>query len=264
MPVGGPAGEGASAVAVTTSSPGEVEPTPDEGRPPLTASSPGEEAQVAPRRRRKAPWIALALLLVLGGAGAPLAMGLVPGVPGVPGLPGLLGTGRRHRADAGAPPASASPAAPDAGAPRAAIESLAGLWVGNGRELEAVVAGADLEFRVKKPDQFPRQGYEAGEARFVLRATADASVFAVEDHIRPVPPAGRAYDTRARGTCQEVWTAAGADPLRARHDGSRLSVEFAKIEPAPGNFIMEGSKVTSCVGLHDLKASKVVSVLTRP
>jgi serine/threonine-protein kinase len=184
-------------------------------------------------------------------------VGLVPGVPGIVKLP------RRH-ADAGAPTSSAGAGrAPDAGAPRA-IEALAGAWVGNGRELEAIVVGGDLEFRVKKPDQFPRQGYEAGDARFVLHATPDPAVFAVEDRIRPVPPTGKGYDSRARGTCQEVWAAAAGDPLRARYDGTRLSVEFAKIEPGPTNFLTEGNRVTSCVGLRDLKAVKVVSVLTRP
>jgi serine/threonine-protein kinase len=200
--------------------------------------------------------LALAVI-VAGSAGAVLAMGLVPGIPG------LFKPGRHGPADAGAPTASASSSV-DAGAGRKALEALAGAWVGNGRELAAVLSGSDLEFRVKKPDQFPRQGYEAGEARFVLRATADPSVFTVEDRIRPVPPTGKTYDARSRGTCQEVWTTAGADPLHAHWDGTRLTVEFAKIEPAPANFTTEGTKVTSCIGLRDLKASKVVSVLTRP
>jgi serine/threonine-protein kinase len=220
-----------------------------------------EEAAGLPRRRSKAPWIALAVVVLLGGgAGAVLAMGFVPGVPG------LFKTRRRPQTDPGVPSSSASvsPSAPRGGPPRSSLEPLIGAWVSNGRELDAVLAGGDLEFRVKKPDQFPRQNYEAGEARFALRATADATTFAVEDRIRPVPPTGKTYDARARGTCQEVWTTAGADPLRARYDGTRLSVEFAKIEPGPANFTSEGLKVTSCVGLHDLKASKVVSVLTRP
>jgi serine/threonine-protein kinase len=196
-------------------------------------------------------------VLAAGGAGAAAAVGLVPGEPALVKLP-------RKQADAGAPPASAGPIrVPDAGAPQP-IAALAGAWVSNGRELEAVVLGSDLEFRVKKPDQFPRQGYEAGDARFVLRATPDPAVFAVEDRIRPVPPPGRSYDARARGTCQEVWSAAAGDPLRARFDGTRLSVEFAKIEPSATNFLTEGTRITSCVGLRDIKAVKVVSVLTRP
>jgi serine/threonine-protein kinase len=216
-----------------------------------------DKPPVIPVRRRRAPWIVLALLVIAAGAGgAVAAAGLVPGVPGVFKIP--------RRPDAGAPPGSATAVrAADAGAPRP-IEALAGAWVGNGRELEAVVVGGDLEFRVKRPDHFPRQGYEAGDARFVLRPTADPAVYAVEDRIRPVPPTGKAYDARARGTCQEVWAAAGSDPLRARYDGTRLSVEFAKIEPGPSNFITEGNRVTSCVALRDLRAVKVVSILTRP
>ncbi len=208
--------------------------------------------------RRRWPWVLLFAALVAGGAGAALAVGLVPG------LPELFKPPRHTSADGGAPAGSGSARAADGGAARAATDALLGPWVGNGRELEAVLAGSDLEFRVKKPAQFAQQGYEAGEARFVLRATADPNVFAVEDRIRPVLPSGKAYDARARGTCQEVWTSVGGDPLRARHDGARLSVEFAKIEPALANFTMEAGKVTSCVGLHNLKASKVVIVLTRP
>ena len=221
-----------------------------------TAGEQTRRADAPPRRRW--PWVLLAATLLVGGAGAALAVGIVPGVPE------LFRTTRRPPVDAGAPAGSASARAADAGASRVALDALVGSWVGNGRELEAVAAGSDLEFRVKKPAQFPTQGYETGEARFVLRGTPDPSVFTVEDRIRPVLPLGKAYDPRARGTCQEVWTSVGGAPLRARYDGGRLSVEFAKIEPALGNFTMEAGKVTSCVGLRDLKASKVVMVLTRP
>jgi serine/threonine-protein kinase len=228
------------------------------GEAPIVSTSTGgsEPIPLVPKRRVW-PWIVLALVLIGGGAGAALAMGLVPGVPGI--------VKKKHAADAadaGAPRGSA--AARDAGAPSSGLAALAGAWVGNGRELEAVLAGSDLEFRVKKPEQFAPQSYQAGDARFVLRETGDANVYAVEDRIRPVPPTGKTYDPRARGTCQEVWTSANGEPLRARFDGSRLSVEFAKIEPVAGNFTSEGSKITSCVGLRDLKASKVVSVLSRP
>jgi eukaryotic-like serine/threonine-protein kinase len=245
-----------TAQPVAPSAPGEdsrVEPAP---APPGDAgSSPGDdEALVPPPRRGIGLWIGAALLLLGGGAAAVMGMGLVPGVPGA-----IKGARPATSAEVAPPGASASA---DAGRP--ALEALVGTWVGNGRELTAVVAGGDVEFRVKKPEQFAPQNYEAGEARFVLHATGDASVFVVEDRIRPVPPKGKIYDARARGTCQEVWTVVGGDALRARHDGARLSVEFAKIEPGPANFTTEGGKVTSCVGLRNLKASKVVSVLTRP
>jgi serine/threonine-protein kinase len=195
-------------------------------------------------------------------AGGAAAFGLIPGVPAVAELAALLKP-TRHRPDAGAPQPSATTL--DGGAvPKSLLDTLVGSWVGNGRELEAVLAGKDLEFRVKKPEQFPFQGYEAGEPRFILHATAEPNVFVVEDRIRPVLPPGKSYDPRARGTCQEVWTAVAGDPLRARYDAPRLSVEFAKIEPSQANFTMVGAKVTSCVALRELKASKVRSTLVRP
>jgi serine/threonine-protein kinase len=182
----------------------------------------------------------------------------------VPGIKGVVKTSRpSSTADAGAPRPSASAVTSAAPSTPRGLAALTGGWVGNGRELTAVLVGNDLEFRIKKPDQFPRQGYETGDARFVLRATAEPTVFVVEDHIRPTLPIGKLYDARARGTCQEIWTSAAGDPLRARLEGGRLSVEFAKIEPATQNFTVEGLRVTSCVGLRDLKASKVVSVLSR-
>jgi serine/threonine-protein kinase len=207
--------------------------------------------------RRIWPWFLLAALLAGSAAGAAVALGMAPGIKGVV-KPPRAGSS----ADAGAPRPSASASASAAPGPRGLV-GLVGSWVGNGRELSAVMVGHDLEFRVKKPDQFPRQGYEAGDARFVLRATAEPTVFAVEDHIRPALPIGKLYDARARGTCQEIWTTAAGDPLRARFEGGRLSVEFAKIEPATQNFTMEGLRVTSCVGLRDLKATKVLSILSR-
>jgi serine/threonine-protein kinase len=207
-------------------------------------------------RRHPALWIGLALALIAAGAGATLALGRGPDLFN-------LGAQKPH-ADAGAPHPSSSARPTNAGPGKTGLDALVGSWIGNGRELEAVATGNEVEFRVKKPEQFAPQSYEAGEARFVLRATGDANVFAVEDRIRPVPPLGKTYEARARGTCQEVWTAVGTEPLRARRDGARLSVEFAKIEPGAVNFTMEGGKVSSCVGLHDLKASKVVSVLMRP
>lgn len=221
-----------------------------------------DAAPVVPRRRVW-PWVAAALLLVGGGAGAALGFGLVPGVAGIWKVP-RLGASASAEASAGAPPAAPSGSASAPPAKPSGLAALTGTWVGNGRELDAVMAGGDLEFRVKKPEQFAPQGYLVGEARFALRPTAEGDVYAVEDRIRPVPPVGKSYDPRSRGTCQEVWTAVGSDPLRARYDGTRLTVEFAKIEPGPGNFTSEGAKVTSCVGLRALRASKVVSVLKRP
>jgi serine/threonine-protein kinase len=251
---------------LSAAAPGAPTPPP---APAVPASQPGEAAVTPevviappPPRRRVWPWLVLATAL-LGGAtvGAAFAFGLVPGVRGLWKLPLPRPTGSAV-ASASAPPPTGSGSV--GARPPSALAALAGGWVGNGRELTAVLAGADLEFRVKKAEQFAPQGYEAGEARFVLHATADPGVLTVEDRIRPVPPVGKTYDPRSRGTCQEVWTAVGSDPLRARFDGTRLTVEFAKIEPGPANFTSEGARVTSCVGLRTLRASKVVSVLTRP
>lgn len=161
----------------------------------------------------------------------------------------------------GAPPGSSVPAAP-----KNPLLALTGFWVGNGREMEAVMSGDELEFRVRNPQQFEGQGYEAGEARFALRALeGKADVFAVEDRIRPIPPEGLSYDeAKARGACLEVWTNAGRQPLRATYDGARLTVEFAKIEPTRSNFTIQNKKITSCIGLRKLTASKVISTLSRP
>jgi serine/threonine protein kinase len=217
----------------------------------------GAVAPVVPPRGRSAVWIALplALLLLGGGATAAVMSGAVanpfvqpPPLKTAAPLPSL------------APPPVASSSAPPAKRP---IEALAGSWTGNGRALEAVVDGDVLEFRVTDPAQFAPQDYAQGEARFALRATDEPNVFVVEDHIRPNPPSGKSFDARSRGTCQEVWTHANGEPLRARFDGARLSVDFAKIEPTQANFVVEGVKITSCVGLRDLKAGKVVSTLTR-
>ncbi|APR80307.1 Serine/threonine protein kinase PrkC, regulator of stationary phase [Minicystis rosea] len=220
----------------------------------------GSTANEAPKRRRW-PWVVALVALTGAGMGAAFAFGLVPGVRGIWKLPIPLSTASAA-ASTSAPRPSASTASSGTSKP-SALTGLAGSWVGNGRELEAVLSGNDLEFRVKRPEQFAPQGYEPGEARFVLRTTSDASTFTVEDRIRPVPPVGKTYDPRSRGTCQEVWTSVGNEPLKARFDGTRLTVEFAKIEPGAQNFTSEGAKVTSCVGLRELRASKVVSVLVR-
>ncbi|HVY45532.1 MAG TPA: serine/threonine protein kinase, partial [Minicystis sp.] len=207
------------------------------------------------RARRSGAWIAVPLaLVVLGGAAAgALAMGLVE----PPWQPHKRTHHPHHAATGPVTPASAP-------SPKSPLEALVGPWVGNGRDLDAVLDGDVLEFRVHTPSQFAPQDYQAGEARFALRATSDPNVFAVEDRIRPIPPPGRTYDPRSRGTCQEIWTHVGGEPLRARWDGTRLSVDFAKIEPTVDNFVpREGKTITSCVGLNGLKQVRVVSQLVR-
>ncbi|WP_437680460.1 serine/threonine-protein kinase [Sorangium sp. So ce131] len=220
----------------------------------------GNKPSRSPRARR--PWLAIGagVLAIAGGAAALRALGVLDGQR----------DGRRQGAapQLSPPAASASGAAADAGAsePPSPLAALAGLWVGNGRELEAVLAGEALEFRVRRPEQFAPQEYEEGEARFSLREIpGEAGVFAVEDRIRFIAPEGGKFDpARSRGTCQDVRSAVDDRPLRASFDGARLSVEFAKIEPSARNFVMERNRVVSCVGLSALPATRVVSTLTRP
>ena len=124
-----------------------------------------------------------------------------------------------------------------------------------------------LEFRVRVPAQFEPQNYVAGDARFAIAAepALGVDVFSVEDRIRPLPPPGMTYDPRSRNTCQEAWSSVNSEPLLARFDGTRLSVELAKIEPKTENFTFEGGKrIVGCLHLAELKASRVINTLTRP
>ncbi|AKT39785.1 serine/threonine-protein kinase [Chondromyces crocatus] len=233
------------------------------GRPPM----PTPVDPVRPRSRRALGFVLAALVLAAGAAALLMAGELLPG--------------KRRSGDTAKPvpdPAAVPPEVAthvDAGQEAGAVASpptlatLSGRWTSNGRDFDAVQAGDALEFRVRDPEQFAPQDYETGEVRFLLRALPDEpDVFAVEDHIRFYPPTGLKFDPkRARGTCQDVRSSAEGRPLRARYDGARLSVEFARIEPAhdkPGvNFIVEGGKVVSCRGLGALAATRVLSVLTR-
>ena len=160
--------------------------------------------------------------------------------------------------------ASATPSADPAESP---LVRLAGAWQSeSGRRFDAVLVGDTLEFRIVDPAQFAPQDYVAGEPRFRLEALpGETATFAVEDKVRPIPPAQSKFDPQARLTCQENWREANGRPLRASFDGTRLSVEAAKIEPTQANFLRGKDKlITSCVGLGKLEASIVRSALTRP
>src|SRR5262249_21072444 len=113
-----------------------------------------------------------------------------------------------------------TPPAPRADAKSSPLEPLARAWGAHGQGLDPVRAGDVRERRVRTAAQFAPQNYEAGEARFAPRASPEPGVFAVEDRIRPIPPKGKTYDPRSRNTCQEVWTTAGGEPLRARGGAS--------------------------------------------
>ena len=206
--------------------------------------------------------IALGLVVVLGGAGGAVALGLVPGLGPKPPRRAVALNGERAQPSASST-TSAAPAPPLAPA-KQGIELLEGAWIVNGKELDAVLVGDVLEFRVHTPAEFEPQGYTAGEARFTLRDTAEPNVFAVEDRIRPIPPIGKSYTPASRNTCQESWTTAGGAPLRARGDAKRLTVDLAKIEPSTDNFTMSGSSVTECRGLRALAVARVVNTLSRP
>lgn len=208
----------------------------------------------------KLGWVAGAgagLLAV--GATLLFALGLVPGI-------GPRRSSKPLSSQEVKPVPAPSASEPAGAAEKSPLLALAGAWVANGKDLDAVLVGDVLEFRVRTPAQFEPQDYDAGEARFALRALPEggAGGFAVEDRIRPLPPSGLTYDPRARNTCQEVWTTAGGEPLRARFEGTRLDVELAKIEPSARNFIVEDERVTSCLGLRNLKAARVVNTLSRP
>ncbi|MEP7126318.1 MAG: protein kinase, partial [Byssovorax sp.] len=224
----------------------------------------------APAKGRGGLLALLAFVVVAGGALVAVVLGLVPGVtlgstpPRKP-ITNRDGAHPRASASATSASASASSAAPVPPTPPAktGIELLEGAWSANGKDLDAVLVGDVLEFRVRTPSQFDRQGYLAGEARFTLRDTEEPDVFAVEDRIRPIPPLGKTYTAAARNTCQESWTSAGGAPLRARGDAKRLSVDLAKVEPSTENFTMSGSTVTECRGLHALAVARLVNTLSR-
>lgn len=214
-----------------------------------------------PAKKGRGLLITLGLLVVLGGAAGAVALGLVPGIGPRPPRRAAALNGERALPSAGAS-TSAAPAPPPPPA-KQGIELLEGAWVVNGKDLDAVLVGDVLEFRVHTPSQFEPQGYTAGEARFTLRDTAEPDVFAVEDRIRPIPPIGKSYTPASRNTCQESWTTAGGAPLRARGDAKRLTVDLAKIEPSTDNFTMSGSNVTECRGLRALAVARVVNTLSR-
>jgi serine/threonine-protein kinase len=219
-------------------------------------------AAAPPSKGRGGLFAVLGLLVVAGGAVAVITLGLIPGVGPMPPHKGVESHAGAHPSATTTTTATAS-AAPPLPPAKTGIELLDGPWSVNGKDLDAVLVGDVLEFRVRTPSQFEPQGYLAGEARFTLRDTPEPDVFAVEDRIRPIPPVGKTYTPASRNTCQESWTSAGGAPLRARGDAKRLSVDLAKIEPANENFTISGSTVTECRGLRSLAVARLVNTLSR-
>ncbi|WP_437585753.1 serine/threonine-protein kinase [Sorangium sp. So ce1000] len=136
---------------------------------------------------------------------------------------------------------------------------LGGVWRSSskGRVYDAVPAGDGVELRVRDPEQLAGQGYEKGEARFVLSPIpGDLSLFAVEDRVRPLPPERTSYDeARARPTCLVTRKEVGAKPLRARLDGDTLTVDVVVLEADLSNFVFERGRVVRCEGLDRARMS---------
>jgi len=143
------------------------------------------------------------------------------------------------------------------------LDALVGRWKSEaGTDLDAVRVGGSVEFRVVDPKQLEPSDYREGEARFVLSG-GDAGTFAVEDKVRPKPPVGMTFDPKSRLGCQEVWTEVDGSALQATFDGTRLTVDFAKIAPKASNYTLDGKVVVGCTGLRDVDASRGRTVLTR-
>jgi serine/threonine-protein kinase len=232
----------------------------------ITGPSAELAAATTPPAKGRGGLLALLAVVVLAGSSlGAVALGVVPGVRlgSPPRKPPVNRDVAHAPGTATAATASAAPTPPPLPPAKSGIELLEGAWSANGKDLDAVLVGDVLEFRVRTPSQFERQGYLAGEARFTLRDTEEPEVYAVEDRIRPIPPVGKTYTTAARNTCQESWTSAGGAPLRARGDAKRLSVDLAKVEPSNENFTTSGSTVTECRGLHSLAVARLVNTLSR-
>ena len=177
---------------------------------------------------------------------------------------------RRLATSAGKTPETAVPPPPPpnvSATPTSKLESMAGRWkVKDGtKQLDAVMSGGALEFRVIDPKQFSGADYRPGDARFVLRPAAGEDAFAIEDHLRPLPPQGFKYDDSSRSTCQVLLESVQGKPMRARFDGTRLDVDLGTIAPEPANFtVIENThSVSSCRGLADLKVNRVGATLVR-
>jgi serine/threonine-protein kinase len=159
-------------------------------------------------------------------------------------------------------------AAPDVPAPASPLAALVGNWrSSSNRDFVAALAPDDtLEFRIQQASQHPRTGYENGEVRFRLSLIpGSSSEFAVEDHLRPTPPAGVEYDTTtSRESCVGVWTSIKGKKLLAQFDGATtLTVDVAQIRTTADKFKTQGKKVVSCINLSSAPADPIESKLSR-
>lgn len=227
-----------------------------------------EDAPADEPSSRRGLWIGLlvgVVVLVVAGAGG-LGAAWYAGWIGPPHRTQRTHTRSSSSAATTAPSGSVAPHPVEASAPANPLAPLAGPWKSDsGRMYDAVISGNDVEFRIRDAGDFAGQGYVDGEARFTLTPVpGETRTFAVEDKIRPIPPVGKTYEPKSRGTCQEVWSAVDRKPLRAQFDGTRLTVDMVKILPAPTMFEVDGNKVIGCRGLKGAQASKIESTYTRP
>lgn len=234
----------------------------------LAASAPAEvpiEPFTTPPAKRS--WLVPALIATL------LSLGVAAGGFTLAWSSGWIGPRRHVRPPhSGAQTAQSSVVVPPTAPPRDAAAApvhplavLAGAWKSDsGRQYDAVLSGNVLEFRIRDSKEFGAQNYVDGESRFSLTALpGETRTFAVEDKIRPAPPSGLAYEPVSRPTCQEVWSSIDGKPLRAQFDGTRLTVDMAKIVPSNKMFEVDGSKVVGCKGLKGASVSKIESTYTR-
>jgi len=220
--------------------------------PPTTARPP--PAALAPAELHLAPWIAGVLLLAAaGGLGGAYALG-------------WLETDKRHgrsrSTEASAAPIDTGAATP----PAHPLTALAGLWWSeSGQSYNAVPVGETIELRVHDPEQFPGQGYSAGEASYILRtARSDPGSFRVEARVRPPAPRGTTYDhARSSASCVATWSEVSGKPLIAQLAIDRLVLQTPHLEPAASVFVREGSQVIRCAGLGDVRATEAEIILGR-
>jgi serine/threonine-protein kinase len=149
-----------------------------------------------------------------------------------------------------------------------ALAGLVGVWRStSNRDYLAVANGPDnVEFRIQQASQHPRQGYEKGEVRFELKTIPGKSdQFAVEDHIRPTPPAGVDYDpSSSRDSCVGTWTNVKGRKLLANVDAKgNLLVDLVQIRTGLDKFKTEGKRVVGCIDLATAPAEPIESRLSR-
>jgi serine/threonine-protein kinase len=149
----------------------------------------------------------------------------------------------------------------------AGLAALAGPWrsTSNRDYLAVLTNGGTLEFRIQQPAQHPRQGYETGDIRFELTPVTKADdAFAVQDHIRPTPPAGSEYDPRSRDSCIGTWTSVKGRPLTATIDPhGTLVVDLVQIRTGTDKFKVEAHRVVACGDLAAAPAEIIESRLSR-